>query len=104
MQTVELKRGDTFTTTCTYLDSDGDPADYVGLGITIESQVRDSKGVLIGDLTVTPGGGTGEFLLESDSTQNWPVGKLFWDIQFTQGSHVFSTVTAALNVSSDVTQ
>lgn len=104
MQTVTHKRGDTFIPTCTYLAANGSAADYVALGITIKSQVRSASGVLIGDLAVTAGVGLGEFVLTSGSTKNWPIGTLYWDIQFTQGSHVFSTVTAALDVSDDVTQ
>lgn len=104
MQTLTHKRGDTFIPACTYLDSTGAPADYTALGITIKSQVRSPNGKLIGDLTVTSGLGTGEFTLESGPTQTWPVGTLHWDVQFTQGGHVFSTVTAALEISADNTQ
>lgn len=103
MQTVSLKRGDTFIPACTYLDANGAPADYVGLGITIKSQVRQPNGALVATLTVTPGVGTGEFTLESGSTQNWPIGRLLFDIQFSQGGHIFSTQTAALDVADDVT-
>lgn len=103
MQTVTLKRGDTFIPTCTYLNTAGVPTAYGPLGITIKSQVRSPNGALVGELTVTAGTGVGEFVLESGNTQNWPVGSLRWDIQFLQGSHVFSTVTAAVEVSDDVT-
>lgn len=103
MQKVTLKRGDTFLPTCTYLDASGMPAAYAGLGISIKSQVRTRANQLIGGLTVTAGVGVGEFILESGSTQNWPTGELLWDIQFTQGGHIFSTETAVLVVSDDVT-
>jgi len=103
MQVVTHKRGDTFIPSCTYLDSDGLPADYTALAITIKSQVRAPNGTLVANLTVTAGVGVGEFVLEGLSTQNWPVGDLRWDIQFTQGSHIFSTQSAILRVSDDVT-
>lgn len=103
MQTVFHKRGDTFIPNCTYLDSTGMPAAYAGLGISIKSQVRAPNGALVANLTVTAGVGVGEFVLESPSTQNWPVGDLRWDIQFTQAGHIFSTQSVILRVSDDVT-
>jgi hypothetical protein len=103
MQTVLHKRGDTFIPRCTYLNSSGVAADYSALGITIKSQVRTQSQDLLSTLTVTAGPGTGEFVLESGSTQNWPLGTLLWDIQFLQGSHVFSTKTAAILLEADVT-
>lgn len=102
MQTVDFKRGDTFIPECTYLVN-GVPVAYAGLGVSIKSQIRTASGVLVVNLTVTAGVGIGEFTLESGSTQNWPIGKLFWDIQFTQGGHIFSTKTTALLVAEDVT-
>jgi hypothetical protein len=103
MQEIAHKRGDTFIPTCTFKDKTGVAADYVALGITIKSQIRTVSGVLVANLTVTPGVGVGVFVLESPSTENWPTGSLRWDIQFLQGSHIFSTVTAAINVADDVT-
>lgn len=103
MQKVTHKRGDTFIPTCTYLNASGVPTAYAGLGISIKSQIRTKTGDLVATLTVTAGSGTGEFVLESGSTQNWPLGDLRWDIQFSQGGHIFSTETAELVVSDDVT-
>jgi len=103
MQKIQHKRGDTFIPACTYLDSTGVPAAYAGLGISIKSQVRTPDGKLISTLVVTAGAGVGDFTLDSGPTQNWPTGELRWDIQFTQGGHIFSTQSAALVVSDDVT-
>jgi len=103
MQIVEHKRGDTFNPTCTYLNSAGVAYDYTLDGITIASQVRTPAGKLVGTLTAAPGVGTGVFTLESGSTQNWPLGSLRWDIQFTQGGHIFSTKTAELMLVADNT-
>jgi len=103
MQKIFHKRGDTFIPACTYLNASGVPTAYAGLGISIKSQVRAPDGKLIANLTVTAGAGVGDFTLESGSTQNWPTGELRWDIQFTQGGHIFSTQSAALVVSDDVT-
>lgn len=103
MKSIEHKRGDTFLPSCVYLNSAGVPYDYTIDGITIKSQVRSPNGALVGDLAVTAGVGTGAFNLESGSTQNWPLGSLRWDIQFTQGSHIFSTQTAELMLVADNT-
>lgn len=104
MQNVNFKRGDTFIPDCTFIGPSGVAEAYAALGITIKSQVRDASRNLIATLAVTAGAGTGEFSLESPSTQDWPIGDLYWDVQFTQGAHVFSTVTTRLRVADDVTQ
>lgn len=103
MKKIDFKRGDTFIPACTYLNASGVPTAYAGLGISIKSQIRSPAGDLVETLTVTAGIGVGEFTLESGSAQNWPIGSLLWDIQFTQGGHIFSTQTAELVVSDDVT-
>lgn len=103
MQVIEHKRGDTFVPTCTYLDSAGAPYNYVADGITITSQVRTPRGELVGTLAYAAGVGVGKFTLESGSTQNWPLGSLRWDVQFAQGSHIFSTKTAELMLVADNT-
>ena len=103
MQKVYHKRGDTFLPDCTYLDSTGVAAAYASLGISIKSQVRTRSGQLVSNLTVTAGTGIGEFILDSGATEDWPIGSLLWDVQFTQGGHIFSTQSAELVVSDDVT-
>jgi hypothetical protein len=103
LQVIEHKRGDTFNPTCTYLSSAGVAYDYTLDGITIASQVRTPAGKLVGTLTAAPAIGVGKFTLESGNTQNWPLGSLRWDIQFSQGSHIFSTRTAALLITADNT-
>lgn len=102
MQTIVHKKGDTLVINCTYLDKLGIPADYTALSITISSQVRKSTGQLIANLAVTPGAGTGEFVLRAN-TSAWPLGSLCWDIQFTVGSEIFSTQTASIEMLADIT-
>jgi len=103
MQKLEVKKGDTFVAACTYLDEAGLPKDYVAASITIKSQVRTTRGKLLSELSVTAGSGTGEFVLRG-ATADWPAGDVLWDIQFSQGAEIFSTKTATLVVSNDVTQ
>lgn len=102
MQVFDIKHGDTFVARCVYLDAAGLPADYVALGVSIASAVRQSTGELAGTLSVTPGAGVGEFTLRG-STSAWPVGRLRWDIKFTVGSEVFSTQTAVIDVTKGIT-
>ena len=104
MQKIFHKRGDTFLPTCTYLDPVTKLAAAMPVGTTVKSQVRTMKGDLVGELAFAAIAGLGQFTLESGSTVAWPTGTLAWDIQFTQGSHVFSTQTAALELSADNTQ
>lgn len=100
---ISHKSGDTFIARCTYLDESGAAANYAALGITIDSQVRRPTGELVATLALSPGVGTGAFVLRS-ATTGWPIGKLLWDIQFTIGSEIFSTQTAVIVVTKDVTQ
>lgn len=104
MQKIFHKRGDTFLPTCTYLDPVTVLPAALPAGTTVKSQVRTLKGDLVGDLAYAAITGVGKFTLESGSTVGWPTGTLAWDIQFSQGSHVFSTQTAALELSADNTQ
>jgi hypothetical protein len=75
-------RGNGFTLTCTY-KLDGEPAALTDL--TIRSQVRDSVGELIEELTVGIADQAefpGVFGLISTDTTAWPIDRLKCDIQF----------------------
>jgi hypothetical protein len=101
VQKIQHKKGDTFHAASTFLDANGAPKDTTGF--TITSQVRTPAGRLVATLTVAITSGVGNFLV-SGPTSNWPLGILHWDIQFLQGSEIFSTQTAALELVKRVTQ
>ena len=100
---IKFKRGDTFTLNCTY-KVNGVPSSIAT--IDIDSQVRDFRGSLIEELTVTKTGSTGVFTLLSSATQTseWPISVLRCDIQFSQGGIVRSTQTIDISVLEDITQ
>jgi hypothetical protein len=90
---VKLKVGDTFIADCTYKDANGNPVNLNTAGIVIRSSVRSPNGVktypldvTIKDQAVTPGG----YRLRSD-TSGWELGRLAWDIRYTNAAGVSSS-------------
>ena len=104
MNSIEnFKKGDTFTLTCTY------KIDNVAISIddiTIESQIRTARNVLIQELTVTKLEETGKFTMTAtaEETQLWPVAVLKCDIQLSEGGSIRSTNTFDVKVINSVTQ
>lgn len=103
MAQIKFKRGDTFSLACTY-KVDGTPASVSSL--TIESQIRNSRNLLIQDLNVTKHLDTGKFTLTSPSeeTSTWPISVLQCDIQFSENGIVRSTQTFDISVVEEVTK
>lgn len=100
---ISHKRGDSLNAACVYKDEDGVPISLAG--ITIASQVRTPRGVLISNCVVAVTNEVGgAFSLDIDDTSMWPVGMLEWDIQYSYDSIVISTETVGINVLRDVTQ
>ena len=100
-----IKRGDTFTLACTYKQNN---MVYDVTNFTIRSQVRDSSGALVEELTVAKADQTehpGVFVLSAADPMDWPVDVLSCDIQFSDAEGmVRSTQTFQIPVIEDVTQ
>ena len=100
-----IKRGDSFVLACTYKQNGvaHDVTDY-----NIRSQVRDSTGALVEELTATKANQTtspGVFVLSAAAPNEWPVDVLSCDIQFSDSEDVVrSTQTFKIPVIEDVTQ
>ena len=101
MQTINFKRGDTFSLICTY-KVDGTAANLDA--ITITSQLRSSSDGLIENLIVEKLVETGKFLLKSLDTTGWQPNLLSCDIQFVEGGVIRSTNTFNVLVVKDVTR
>ena len=98
-----IKRGDTFTLACTYKQNG---VVYDVTNFTIRSQVRDSSGALVEELTVTKANQTanpGVFVLSAADQMDWPIDLLRCDIQFSEEETVRSTRTFFIPVEEDVT-
>jgi hypothetical protein len=98
---LRVKRGDTWTWTCTFTDPDGEPVDLTGT--TARLQVRGPRNALIADYS--------DLLVVGDSNvslsvlHDMPIGLFEFDIEltFTDGT-VASTETKTVEVWRDVTQ
>lgn len=105
MTTIDWKRGDSFV-----VDESGMLADGVALdmtGWTIASQIRTQRSdTLVANLAVTwLNQDIGAYHLECVDTTAWPIGKLLWDIQFTDpDGYVTSTETVTINCIKDQTR
>lgn len=97
---IPWKKGDSFIAQCQYLDVNEQPVDFIPLGITVKSQVRTKDGVLVSELVFTYDA-DGAYQLHDYDTTDWPLGRLQWDIQYMQGSVVFSTETVYIALSRD---
>lgn len=99
-----IKVGDTFILACTYKQN-GLPYDVTIF--TIRSQVRDSEGMLVSELTVTKADQStnpGVFVLAASGATAWPIDVLSCDIQFSDSEGVVrSTQTFKIPVVEDVT-
>ena len=103
MQKIEHKRGDTFVKSNVVSDANG----TVNItGWTIASSLRDADDAKISDCAVVVTNATvGAYTLTVANTTAWPIGALFWDIQYTDSNGVtFSTETIQVNVLLDITR
>ena len=94
------KKGDSFIAQCQYLDDNDQPVDFPSQGITVKSQVRTKHGALVSELVFTYNT-AGAYQLHDYDTSDWPLGRLQWDIQYMNGSVVFSTETVYIDLSKD---
>jgi hypothetical protein len=105
-QTIEVKRGDTFSLDCQVFEADGvTPTDITAW--TIRSQVRTTAGALLTSLTAAiTTAADGEYTLTAlpVDTAAWPRAARM-DIEYTDsGGVVLSTETLALDVVRDITR
>lgn len=108
---IVLKQGDTFYYSFPVTDDDANPV--TGLEGNFKSQVYDRAGsgrTKYGDLTITESETvSGTYELRSgvtdgvQDTQEWPVSKPVFDIQYTEGTIVKSTSTLKFEIVGDVT-
>lgn len=99
------KRGDTFVLNSD-VASNGLAADITNW--TISSQIRDMGDTIVQNLTATVTDAVnGRLTLSATPSQTalWPVGQMFCDIEFTDGSGIVtSTETFTINVLLDITR
>lgn len=97
-----LKRGDTFSF-CVAVTSDDEPA--TGIASGLRSQVRKTfSSILISELSVVETSTSGTYMFRHDgSTQDWPLGQLLIDVEYTNGGIVVSSDTMSIEVIGDVT-
>ena len=107
MANITVKRGDSFSRTCTYKR---DGAAYDLTGCTIVSQIRNVSGVLVDTLVTTlltqSGATLGQFTLTRSYTLTaaWAIGTHRFDIQYTfPDSTRISSGTVNLTVEEDIT-
>ena len=103
MQSICLKRGDSFAAHLTYTPQAGQPSDLTGYVFT--SQVRTPSGVLVDALTVTADSDNlGFYATAPYGTARWPLGPLLWDFKAIFGAVVMHTETVELDIEAGVTQ
>lgn len=106
MERIEpLKRGDTFAMYINMTDSSSEePVPLVVPVVNIKCQVRTEYDRLVQDLDVLDTDTPGKYIIQSDDTQNWPIGDLYSDIQITVNDIVSSSDTFIIPIVKDVTR
>ncbi len=104
MEKLEFKRGDTFSPLISVTEDNNEPVNITNW--TILSQVRDRQDTLVSALTVSNrNNSAGTFNLSAASTSTWPVGELYWDIEYTNASGVkVSTETVLIKCLKDISK
>ena len=102
MQTITIKRGDTFEAVC---------AIPIAFGQTLSSTACQCRknGALVQDFTITIGTPTATdyvYTISATATQTalWSIGDMRADIQYTVGQKVTSTETFTITVVEDITR
>ena len=98
---MKIKRGDTLTFLVNRVDELGQPI----TGGTIRSHIRNHMEKKLASFTVAPTDELGqyEFTLSSTITSGFPIGILFFDIEFNDDGVISSSETTELVVEKDYT-
>ena len=102
MAEISIKRGDTFILNVSLKDEAGQP---IALPVDkLRSHVRDSKDVLLANLSISAGATSGQYVFRAPSTLDWPVGsRLNMDLEMDIDGSIRSSETVGINVIKDVT-
>lgn len=98
------KRGDTFSFITTFNDSQGQP--MIGIVSKLKCQVRDSKNILVCEMTIQETVTAGEYLFSvpASITKDWPLEILYLDIEYKDNDIVTSSETMSFRVIRDITR
>ena len=101
MQTIAVKRGDSFGFSNTVSDTNGP---ITGIANRLKCQLRDSpRGKLIEEMAITESGTPGTYIFRAGDTTTWPT-IVYFDIQYTNADGIIkSTETYCLSIGEDVT-
>lgn len=102
MKNIALKRGDTLKWYVMLTDSDG--AAITGIAENLKCQIRDSIDGLVDDVTITETEIPGQYLFTVSSTEDFPVGLLYSDIELTDEVGTKSSETFSITIEKDVTK
>ena len=106
-----LDQGSTFSLSCVYKDSEGNPINLTGH--TAISQARETVDAstplwnLVSPTDITLGGSSGEITLTipATTTANYPAGKTyFYDLELITGSTVIRLIQGQIYISPEVTR
>ena len=101
---IQAKRGDTLTILVKRTDAEGTP--LTGDALKLKSQVRTATDKLLGEFTIveTETLGTYKLTLAPSITKTFPIGSVFWDLQYDNGAGLISSSrTLEIEIVKDVT-
>ncbi len=101
MSVPTIKKGNTFAFTAVFDDN----GPVTGIANKLKAQVRDPFDKLLAELQISETGTQGTYLFRAEqNTEDWPIGQLLCDIQYSENDVVTSSETFYFNVVKDVTR
>lgn len=101
---IELKRGDTLSFVVRRKTETGEP--MTGEALKLKSQIRDKFDKLVAVFTITETEIPGDYLLvvPAENTKAFPLGTVYFDVEYRDGNIVTSSDTMEIAVTKDVTR
>lgn len=101
---ITFKRGDTLSLIITRRDDSDNP--LTGEADRLFAQIRNANDVLITNMTISETATLGDYELSvsASTTKNFPIGELYFDIEYRDTNLVWSTETYSIFVEKDVTR
>jgi hypothetical protein len=106
-QSINFKRGDTFSLTCTRKDGSGSPINLTGYTITSTAKVGTSFSDVLTVTIINAAAGIFTLTETAANTATWPISSdasiMYCDVQFVLSGVVKSSETFIINVIEDIT-
>ena len=99
---MEIKRGDTFAFLVVMNDQTNQP--IIISPTNLKCQIRDVANKLVCLMDISETEIPGQYLFEAESTDEWPIGKVMYDIRYIIEGKKYRTQTSTIDVIKEITK